>query len=140
MATTVEESPTAGLGWRESAERALRRLSAITLAGALLGLLVGGVGGRLAMMLLARLNPDATGITSDDGFVIGQFTIGNTLQLLLTGTVFGLVGALSRDGNPVARAASIALLAGALAGLLYGVMSRTPADRVAALSDERVAA
>jgi hypothetical protein len=93
MATTVEEAPTAEVGWRESAERALRRLSAITLAGALLGLLVGGVGGRLAMMLLARLNPDATGITSDDGFSIGQFTVGNTLQLLLTGTVFGLVGA-----------------------------------------------
>jgi hypothetical protein len=93
MADTVEESPTTQLGWRESAERAMRRLSAITLAGALLGLLVGGVGGRLAMMLLARLNPDATGVTSDDGFRIGQFTLGNTLQLLLTGTVFGLVGA-----------------------------------------------
>jgi hypothetical protein len=59
----------------------------------LLGLLVGGVGGRLAMMLLARLNPEATGITSDDGFRIGQFTVGATLQLLLTGTLFGLVGA-----------------------------------------------
>jgi hypothetical protein len=79
--------------WREPAERALRRLSAITLAGAVLGLLVGGVGGRLAMMLLARMNPDATGVTSDDGFRMGQFTVSNTLQLLLTGTAFGLVGA-----------------------------------------------
>ena len=79
--------------WRESAEHALRRLSASTLAGALLGLLVGGVGGRLAMMLLARMNPDATGITSDDGFRIGQFTVSATLQLLLTGTFFGLIGA-----------------------------------------------
>ena len=68
MVATVEDSPTAEVSWRNSAERALRRLSAITLAGALLGLLVGGVGGRLAMMLLARLNPDATGVTSDDGF------------------------------------------------------------------------
>jgi glycerol uptake facilitator protein len=31
------------------------------------------------------------------------------------------------------------LLAGAVAGLLYGVLSRTPADRPAVLSDERVA-
>jgi hypothetical protein len=93
MTATVEESPNAQRGWRESGERALRRLSATTLAGALLGLLVGGVGGRLAMMLLARLNPDATGITSDDGFRIGQFTVGATLQLLLTGTFFGLLGA-----------------------------------------------
>jgi hypothetical protein len=59
----------------------------------LLGLLIGGVGGRLAMMLLARMNPDATGTTSDDGFRIGQFTVGATLQLLLTGTFFGLLGA-----------------------------------------------
>ena len=41
---------------------AARRLAAITLAGALLGVLVGGVGGRLAMLLLARLNPEATGV------------------------------------------------------------------------------
>ena len=93
MTATVEEAPTAQVGWRESAEHAVRRLSAITLAGVLLGLLVGGVGGRLAMMLLARMNPDATGVTSDDGFRIGQFTVGATLQLLLTGTFFGLVGA-----------------------------------------------
>ncbi|MEP6761363.1 MAG: hypothetical protein ABJA93_08350 [Sporichthyaceae bacterium] len=93
MAAMLDQSLTAQLPWRESAERASRRRSAITLAGALLGLLVGGVGGRLAMMLLARLNPEATGVTSDDGFRIGQFTVGATLQLLLTGTVFGLVGA-----------------------------------------------
>jgi hypothetical protein len=93
MVAVVAESRTAPLGWREPAERAVRRLSAITLAGALLGLLVGGVGGRLAMMLLARLNPDATGITSDDGFRIGQFTVGATLNLLLIGTLFGLIGA-----------------------------------------------
>ena len=40
----------------------------VTWAGALLGLLVGGVGSRLAMLLLARLNPEATGVISDDGF------------------------------------------------------------------------
>ena len=96
MVTTTspaDESTESRISWRGSAERAARRLSAITAAGALLGLLVGGVGGRLAMMLLARLNPEATGITSDDGFRIGQFTVGDTLQLLLTGTVFGLIGA-----------------------------------------------
>ena len=35
---------------------------------------------------------------------------------------------------------SAELLAGAVAGLLYGVLSRTPADRPAVLADERVAA
>lgn len=80
-------------GWRGSAESAARRLAALTAVGALLGLLVGGVGGRLAMMLLARLNPGAIGATSDDGFRIGQFTVAPTLGLLLLGTGLGVVGA-----------------------------------------------
>ncbi|MEP6598987.1 MAG: hypothetical protein ABJB98_06000 [Actinomycetota bacterium] len=80
-------------GWRASAALAVRQLAAITAVGALLGLLVGGVGGRLAMMLLARLNPEATGVTSDDGFTIGQFTLSDTLNFLLVGTFLGVVGA-----------------------------------------------
>jgi hypothetical protein len=77
--------------WAATAASTARRLAAVTAAGGLLGLLVGGVGGRLAMMLLARLNPDATGVTSDDGFTIGQFTH-ETLSLLLIATVLGVVG------------------------------------------------
>lgn len=80
-------------GWRASAEFSARRLATITAVGGLLGLLVGGVGGRLAMMLLARLNPEATGVTSDDGFTVGQFTMSDTLNLLLVGTLLGVVGA-----------------------------------------------
>ncbi|MGW5669542.1 hypothetical protein [Micromonospora sp. NPDC003776] len=79
-------------GWQASAEEAGRRLAGITAAGALLGVLVGGVGGRLAMMLLARLNPHLSGLTSDDGFTMGRFTVANTLQLLGTGLQFGLLG------------------------------------------------
>lgn len=78
---------------RVSAEDAVRKLAAITVAGAVLGVLVGGVGGRLAMMLLAALNPRATGITSDDGFTIGQFTTGGTVQLLGATWQLGLLGA-----------------------------------------------
>ena len=74
-----------------TARNALRRLSAVTWAGGLLGLLVGGVGGRLAMMLLARLNPGATGVTSDDGFVIGRLSL-ETLDLLMTTTLLGVFG------------------------------------------------
>jgi hypothetical protein len=43
-------------------------------------------------------------------------SMGWSLVAGAAGAAFGLVGALSRDGNTVARAASIALLAGALAG------------------------
>lgn len=81
------------IGWRSSAALSARRLASLTAVGALLGLLVGGIGGRLAMMLLARLNPEATGLTSDDDFTMGQFTVSNTLNLLLVATLFGVVGA-----------------------------------------------
>ncbi|MFC5727856.1 MULTISPECIES: hypothetical protein [Nocardioides] len=79
--------------WRASAEDAVRRLAAVTVAGAVLGVLVGGIGGRLAMSLLAALNPDTAGVTSDDGFTIGQFTLGGTAQLLGATWQLGLVGA-----------------------------------------------
>jgi hypothetical protein len=77
--------------WADTTAITARRLGAVTAAGALLGLVVGGVGGRLAMLVLARLNPDATGLTSDDGFTMGQFT-GATFNLLFVATVIGVVG------------------------------------------------
>jgi hypothetical protein len=79
--------------WRSSAERAVRRLAAITVAGAALGVVVGGVGGRLAMRLLAGVNPSATGLRSDDGFTIGQFTLSGTAGLLFVGWFLGMIGA-----------------------------------------------
>lgn len=85
----------ATISWRASAGLAVRKLAAITVAGTCIGVLVGGVGGRLAMMLLAALNPDATGVASDDGFIIGQFTISGTAQLLGAAWQFGLLGAFA---------------------------------------------
>ena len=49
------------------------------------------------------------------GYVV-PVSMGWSLVAGAAGAAFGLVGALWRDGDPVARAASIALLAGALAG------------------------
>jgi hypothetical protein len=79
------------ISWASSAEQGLRRLAAVTWAGGLIGLLVGGAGGRLAMMVLARLNPEATGVTSDDGFTIGHLTP-LTINLLITTTLLGVLG------------------------------------------------
>jgi hypothetical protein len=45
------------------------------------------------MLLLARLNPQATGIVSDDGFTMGQFGLANTANLLLIGFGLGMLGA-----------------------------------------------
>jgi hypothetical protein len=77
--------------WGVTATDVLRRLAAVTWAGALLGLLVGGVGGRLAMMLLARLNPTTTGMLTDDGFTIGRLTPA-TFGLLVFASLLGVVG------------------------------------------------
>jgi hypothetical protein len=83
----------ADASWSVAARVGVRRLTAITAAGALLGVLVGGVGGRLAMMLLARLNPDMTGLRSDDGFGVGQFTLSGTANLLVIAGLLGVFGA-----------------------------------------------
>jgi hypothetical protein len=71
-----------------------RRLGLGLLAGAVSGLVVGGIGGRLFMFVLARQNPQAKGVLSDDGFVMGQFTLSGTLNLLLVGAVLGAIGGL----------------------------------------------
>jgi hypothetical protein len=78
-------------GW---VERDLRRLAAAVSAGALLGFVISGWGSRLAMMLLAALNPATTGTISDDGFRIGQFGVRETAGLLLVTTALTVVGAL----------------------------------------------
>ncbi|WP_344507116.1 hypothetical protein [Dactylosporangium maewongense] len=65
------------------------------MAGGVAGLVAGGVGGRLIMLALARMNhPRATGVLSDDGFVMGQFTLAGTVNLMLVCTVIGAIGGL----------------------------------------------
>jgi hypothetical protein len=100
---------------KPAAALAVRRLAVATLAGAILGFVVGGVGGRLAMSLLASLNGDVAGVKSDDGFTMGQVTLAGTLNLLLVGTVLGALGGIIflalrnlRMGPTWFRAASIA--------------------------------
>lgn len=69
------------------------------------------------------------------GYVV-PVSIGWSLVAGTAGAAFGLVGALWRGGDPVARAASIALLAGALAGealLLLGKWSGQAASLVLGL-------
>ena len=72
----------------------MRKVAAASASGAVLGVLVGGVGGRLGMALLAAQNPEATGRISDDGFRIGQFTLGGTIQLLAACLQLGLAAAM----------------------------------------------
>ena len=72
----------------------LERLRVIVIAGLFTGVLIGGVGGRLAMLLLRLTSPDGVrGVTSDDGFPIGEVTLSGTYDLLLVGGFIGLLGA-----------------------------------------------
>lgn len=58
-------------------------------AGAIAGLVVGGIGGRLAMLLLRITSPDhVIGLTSDDGFEIGVVSF-DTVNLLIGMALFG---------------------------------------------------
>ncbi|HEX9766655.1 MAG TPA: hypothetical protein VGA36_07805 [Nitriliruptorales bacterium] len=72
----------------------LRKVAGAASAGLVAGFVVNGVGSRLAMMLLARLNPQVTGLVSDDDFVMGQFTLGDTVSLVAFGTLVGVLGGL----------------------------------------------
>jgi hypothetical protein len=72
----------------------LKRLGIGVLAGAVSGLVVGGIGGRLFMFVLAELNPEESGIKTDDGFEMGQFTVSGTLNLLVITTIIGIIGGL----------------------------------------------
>jgi hypothetical protein len=77
-----------------TARRAGRTLGLAIAAGAVSGFLAGGVGGRLFMFVLARLNPEETGVKTDDGFEMGQFTASGTANLLAITTVIGILGGL----------------------------------------------
>ncbi len=97
-----------------------RRLAASLSAGAAAGLLVGGVGGRVAMLVL-RLTSDPRlhGATTDDGFTIGIVST-QTLFLLSVTTILGAaVGAgylLVRGWLPERSRPWIAAALGALVG------------------------
>ena len=60
------------------------------LAGVIVGAVVSGVGGRLAMRLAFLAVPASAGDLTQNGNVIGTFTIGGTLGLVLFGAIGGL--------------------------------------------------
>lgn len=89
-------------------------------AGALSGFLIGGVGGRLAMLLLRLTSSDSVrGLESDDGFTIGQFSAETVFLLLFTtllGLIVGIVSVALRSQLPGLRGAAMLVLAGGTLG------------------------
>ncbi len=71
-----------------------RYLRILVVAGVPVGVVVGGIGSRLAMLALRLTSPDRViGVQSDDDFTIGEFTAGGTYNLLLLGAAVGVLGA-----------------------------------------------
>jgi hypothetical protein len=125
----VTDTATAPRVWPSQDEwlAILDKVGAAVLSGLLSGLLIGGVGGRLAMFVLRLTSPDALhGAETDDGFTIGEFS-GETLFLLAIAALAGIVLALAyltvRRWLPARRRP---LQGAVLAGLLGGALIVNP--------------
>ncbi len=77
----------------------LEQIRVLAVAGIPVGVVVAGVGSRLAMFALRLTSPDTViGRQSDDDFTIGEFTIGGTLGLMMLGASVGIVGVAVYQG------------------------------------------
>lgn len=84
------------VGARVVAAEVAERLRVLVVAGVGAGVVLVGVGSRLAMFALRATSPDhVVGIQSDDDFTIGKFTLSGTYNLLLIGAVVGIIGAVA---------------------------------------------
>ena len=106
-----------------TARQALTRLAVGSGVGCVAGALIGGVGGRLAMLLL-RVTSDSslTGLRTDDDFRIGSFTSDTVFLVLLTAIAGAMLGAayvavrrwLPRDHRPAVAAVMVGAIGGAV--------------------------
>ena len=125
MRTSVDVTRSRSQWWRAFAP-SIRLVSATIIIGALAGAIVGGLGGRIAMRVLFLTSDDAVkGVTSDDGFEIGRFTLTNTVGLVIVTTFIGVLAALlylvahpfvARWGR--ARVPAIAIFYGVVGGAM----------------------
>jgi hypothetical protein len=102
----------------------LELLRIAVVAGVPVGILVIGLGSRLAMFVLRVTSPGyVVGMESDDGFEIGRITLSGSYQLLSLGAAVGVIGALGYVavapwliGPGWFRRFTVGLTAGALVG------------------------
>jgi len=112
--------------WRYMAGRlaeVLRDIARGGYAGAIAGLVIGGLGGRVVMRIAAAINPDATGMRTDNGELIGAITVNGTLAVLIFGGLLnGLLAAvLWAIASPwIAWSGWRRLAAGAICALAFG--------------------
>lgn len=74
----------------------LELLRILVVTGVSVGIVVIGLGSRLAMLLLRLTSSDSViGVTSDDGFEIGRVTLAGTHNLMVIGAAVGFIGAVA---------------------------------------------
>lgn len=63
-------------------------------AGAVAGLISAGIGSRVVMRIIAVLNDDRDGVTTDASATVGEISLGGTMSLLVLGVIAGVLGGL----------------------------------------------
>lgn len=61
-------------------------------AGAIAGVISAGMGSRLVMRIIALADPSSDGVMTDAEATVGEVTVGGTVNLLMLGTVAGIMG------------------------------------------------
>src|SRR5712691_6826130 len=111
MATTAVAT------WQQDLAASARRVSACIVGGFVMGALVGGIGGMLAMLVTSESS--LHGLKTDDGFIIGRFS-GDSLFLLIFASVLGVLGEILylavRSWLPERHRAALAGVFGGVAG------------------------
>lgn len=121
----------AGDARRADEVRVLLRWMALgAAAGALSGLIVGGLGGRLLMLALRERSPEVTGIVSDAGFEMGRFTLSGSLQLAAVTTVLGAMAGLAYVAGRLALPAIARVPAATLLGATVGGVALIDPDGI----------
>jgi hypothetical protein len=100
----MAESPVMARPWQEDLQLRGWRVAVALLSGMVTGALVGGVGGRLTMLVL-RLTSSSSlyGTRTDDNFLIGRFSRSSLFLLALTaalGAVGGIFYLMARGWVP----------------------------------------
>ncbi len=62
-------------------------------AGLIAGFFVAGLGSRIAMLIIALVDPSTEGALTQDQFIVGDRSLSDTMNLILLGTFLGVVGA-----------------------------------------------
>jgi hypothetical protein len=119
----VELQTSAAEGWRHDAACLGRGATIGATSGMLVGLVVGGIGGRLVMFVL-RLTSDERlrGTQTDDDFEIGSFTSSTIFLLVATVLLGAFAGVLYMGVRRFVPPTWRSLAAGVLAGVIGGAV------------------